>query len=116
MKIQLQEQTLRLRIDEAELAQLLAGTSVSNQTHWPDGRVEHHQLTLGGRAGWQRDGDGWRVTLSDTEVRAFAARLPSRDGLSLTLPVPGAEPLQLLFDVDVRDSVRHRRTHREDRT
>lgn len=116
MKIQLQDQSLRLRIDEAELAQLLAGTPVGNQTHWPDGQVEHQQLVLGDSDGWQRNGDGWRVSLNDSEVRAFAARLPSRDGLSLTLPVPGGEPLQLLFDVDVRDSVRHRRTHREDRT
>ena len=116
MKIQLQDQTLRLRIDEAELAQLLAGAPVGNQTRWPDGHMERQQLVLGGNDGWQRDGDGWRVTLSDTEVRAFAARLPTRDGLSLTLPVPGGEPLQLLFDVDVRDSVRHRRAGREDRT
>ncbi|SFS14195.1 hypothetical protein SAMN05216570_3035 [Dyella sp. OK004] len=115
MKIQLQEQSLRLRIDEAELAQLLAGTAVGNQTRWPDGRVEHQQLALGDRDGWQRDGDGWRVTMNDTEVRAFAARLPSRDGLSLRLPVPDGEPLQLLFDVDVRDSVRHRRPNREDK-
>jgi len=35
--------------------------------------------------------------------------------LSLTLPVAAGEPLQLLFDVDVRDSVRQRRPHREDK-
>lgn len=109
MKVQLQGQTLRLRIDEAELAQLLEGASVGNRTHWPDGRVEEQRLVLGHAHGWQRGADGWQVMLSDTEVRAFAARLPSRDGLEIVLPVPGGEPLQLLFDVDVRDSVRHRR-------
>jgi hypothetical protein len=109
MKVQLQGQSLRLRIDEAELARLLDGATVDNRTSWPDGRAERHELALGNAPGWLRDGDGWRVTLDDAEVRAFASRLPSREGLSLSLPVPGAEPLELLFDVDVRDSVRHRR-------
>jgi len=116
MKVQLQDQTLRLRIDEAELAQLLGGASVGNRTHWPDGSVESQQLALGDAHGWQRTGDGWKVMLADAEVRSFASRLPSRDGLEIALPVPGAEPLQLLFDVDVRDSVRHRRGKKEERT
>jgi hypothetical protein len=115
MKVQQQGQALRLRIDEAELAQLLAGTAVSNQTQWPDGRVERQWLVLGDGHGWQRDDDGWRMTLDDAEVRALAARLPSRDGLPLSLPVQGGEPLQVVFDVDVRDSVRQRRANKEDR-
>ncbi|WP_049621205.1 hypothetical protein [Frateuria defendens] len=115
MKVQLQGQALRLRIDEAELAQLLDGAAVGNRTHWPDGRVERQQLALGEAPGWQRDGEGWRVVLNDGEVRAFAARLPSREGLPMTLPVPDGEALELLFDVDVRDSVRHRRGGREGR-
>ncbi len=115
MKVQLQEQSLRLRIDEAELSRLLDGASVDNQTRWPDGTTERHQLALGSPPGWRRDGDGWRITLDDAEVRAFAQRLPSRDGLSMVLPVPGDEPLQVLFDVDVRDSVRHRRGGKEGR-
>lgn len=114
MKVQLQDQTLRLRIDEAELAQLFDGASVGNRTRWPDGTVEEQRLVLGPAHGWQRDADGWQMMLSDAQVRAFAARLPSRDGLEIVLPVPGGEPLQLLFDVDVRDSVRHRRGKKEE--
>lgn len=113
MKVQLQEQSLRLRIDEAELSRLLDGSPVDNQTRWPDGRTERHQLALGDAPGWRRDDEGWRLTLDETEVRAFAQRLPSRDGLAMVLPVPGDEPLQVLFDVDVRDSVRHRRGDKE---
>jgi len=115
MKVQLQEQSLRLRIDEAELSRLLDGLPVDNQTRWPDGKTERQQLVLGTTSGWRREGDGWRVTLDEAEVRAFAQRLPSRDGLSLILPVPGDEALQVLFDVDVRDSVRHRRGGKEGR-
>ncbi|MGO4700617.1 hypothetical protein [Dyella sp. 2RAB6] len=114
MKVQLQGQTLRLRIDEAELAQLLGGATVGNRTQWPDGKLESQQLVLGDAHGWQRRADGWQVILSDAEARVFAARLPSRDGLEIALPVPGGEPLQLLFDVDVRDSVRHRRGKKEE--
>lgn len=109
MKVQLQEQSLRLRIDEAELSRLLDGSPVDNQTRWPDGRTERQQVALGRGPGWQRDGDGWRLMLDEAQVRDFAQRLPSRDGLSMHLPVPGDEALQVLFDVDVRDSVRHRR-------
>jgi hypothetical protein len=113
MKVQLQGQTLRLRIDEAELAQLLGGAAVGNRTQWPDGRAEQQQLVLGGAHAWQRDGAGWQVVLNDGQVRDFASRLPSRDGLEVALPVPGGEPLQLTFDVDVRDSVRQRRGNKE---
>ncbi|MBQ4855859.1 hypothetical protein IMW82_14390 [Rhodanobacter sp. B2A1Ga4] len=113
MKVQLQGQALRLRIDEAELAQLLAGAAVGNETRWPDGRVERQQLALAHGHGWQRDGDGWRVVLDESEVRALGARLPSREGLSLSLPTQDGEALQVLFDVDVRDSVRQRRAGKE---
>ena len=108
MKVQLQDQSLRLRIDEAELSRLLDGAPVGNRTRWPDGRIENQQLFLGDAPSWQREADGWRVTLDETQVRALAARLPSRDGLSMTLPVSGGGSLQLLFDVDVRDSARRR--------
>ena len=113
MKVQLQEQSLRLRIDEAELSRLLDGSPIDNHIHWPDGRTERHRLALGDSPGWRRDDEGWCVTLDDAEVRAFAQHLPSRDGLALALPVSGGAALQLLFDVDVRDSVRHRRGDKE---
>lgn len=115
MRVQWQEQSLRLRIDEAELATLLAGGTVENTTRWPDGRDERQQLALAAQHGWRRHDDGWRIDLADAAVRELAARLPSRDGLSFELAVPGGGTLQILFDVDVRDSVRQRRTDKEKR-
>jgi hypothetical protein len=109
MRVQQQEQSLRLRIDEAELATLLAGGTVENATRWPDGRDEHQQLALAAQHAWRRDDGGWRMELADAAVRGLAARLPSREGLSFRLAVPGGGALQVLFDVDVRDSVRQRR-------
>lgn len=101
MRVQQQGQALRLRIDEAELAQLLAGEAVENTTRWPDGRVEAQCVALAEASGWQRTDDGWRVELPQAEVRALAGRLPSRDGLAFAL-----DGLEVTFDVDVRDRAR----------
>jgi hypothetical protein len=108
MRVQLEGQTLRLRIDENELAQLLAGNDAMNQTHLPDGRTEVQHLRLAAQLGWQRDDAHWHIHLPEAEVRALSTRLPSRDGLHFDLPAPNGGNLQLLFDVDVRDSARKR--------
>ncbi|MBE1159693.1 hypothetical protein [Dyella acidiphila] len=108
MRVQLEAQTLRLRIDEAELAQLLAGGHAENRTVLPDGRVEIQQVRLAAELGWQRDDAHWRIDLPDAEVRALSARLPSREGLQFALATAAGGTLQLLFDVDVRDSARKR--------
>ena len=115
MRVQLQGQALRLRIDEAELATLLAGGVVENATRWPDGRDERQQLALAMQHGWRRGDDGWHMELADAAVRELAACLPSRDGLSFELTAPGGGALKVLFDVDVRDSVRQRRADKEGR-
>lgn len=107
MRVQQQNQRLRLRIDEAELKQLLAGEVVGNITRWPD-TSEVQSMKLGERLDWQRRQEGWRMTLPASEVRELAERLPSREGLNWTLTVSDADALRILFDVDVRDSARRR--------
>jgi hypothetical protein len=114
MKLQLQGQHLRLRIDESELAALRAGGTLENLTNF------------GVHA--------WRQTLRQTDttdpvleasagccaieipkplIDAYAARLPCREGLSLSLhPIVGAM-LDVVLEVDVRDSVRTRGPRRE---
>jgi len=116
MKVQLKQQTLRLRIDEAELERLLAGDVLDNATVWPDGRATHQQLELADGPGWRRRDDGWRIQLADDDVRALAGRLPSLDGLHAAIPVPGHAPLELQCDVDVRDSTRRRYPKKASRT
>lgn len=108
MRVQLENQTLRLRIDETELAQMLAGGIAENRTRLPDGRHEIQQIRLASQTGWQREDARWCIELPDAEVRALSARLPSRDGLHFDLPTPDGGTLQILFDVDVRDSARKR--------
>jgi len=108
MRVQLEGQTLRLRVDEAELAQLLAGGDAANRTHLPDGRTEMQHVRVAAQLSWQRDDAHWHIGLPEPEVRALSARLPSREGLRFELPTPDGGTLQLLFDVDVRDSTRKR--------
>jgi hypothetical protein len=107
MRVQLERQTLRLRIDETELAQLLAGGVAENRTCLPDGRTEIQRVRLG-RLAWQRDDACWHIELPDDDVRALSARLPSREGLQFKLSTQDGNDLQILFDVDVRDSARKR--------
>jgi len=109
MKLQLQGQHLRLRIDESEFSALRAGAMLENTT------------ALGPCA--------WRQTLSQTDaltpaldavvnhcaiaipkhlIDAYAARLPCRDGLSMRVQPAGGPALDLVLEVDVRDSIRTR--------
>lgn len=110
MRVQLQGQALRLRVDETELAQLLDGETLVNTTRWPDGTVSEQRLFLGSDDAWRRDDHGWRVMLDAAAVRELAARLPSREGLHDAIAVPDGAPLEIRFDVDVRDSVHKRRS------
>jgi hypothetical protein len=111
MKLQIEAQHLRIRIDEDELAQLLDGHVVAARTHFAKAftmqvtlRLHHAVEPL-----FSGQADAWQVGLPEADVREHAARLPTRDGLRY--PLPGAQDvdaLELLFDVDVRDSVRKR--------
>ena len=109
MKVQLQGQSLRLRIGEDELARLLAGERVGNATGAGAGAVLRQELAMvpGDAPTFAADGDGWRFGLPEVAVRDYVARLPCRDALEFIL-AGGGEPLALSFEVDVRDSVRRR--------
>ena len=109
MKVQLQGQSLRLRIGEDELASLLAGERVDNVTGAGAGAVLRQGLAMvqGDAPTFAADGDGWRFGLPEAAVRDYVARLPCRDALEFTL-AEGDAPLALSFEVDVRDSVRRR--------
>lgn len=108
MRVQLEGQSLRLRINEDELTQLLGGGAVDNRTDLPDGHVEIQQVSLAPRIAWQREHTVWHISLPEVDVRALSQRLPSRDGLQFSLSTPGGETLLIMFDVDVRDSARKR--------
>ena len=112
MKIQLERQHLRIRIDEDELAQLLDGKSLSAQTRFAKAfSIDFSvRLTDVADANFGGNANAWIVSLPQTAVREHAARLPTREGLSFILSGNEADSaLTLLFDVDVRDSVKRRK-------
>lgn len=109
MKIQLQQQSARLRLDESELAQLLKGETLRTTTQW--GVVGDWSMALrlqaDERVSVAAAAEGTLINLPYEAVLALADRLPCRDGLAWDVEAGGAT-LQLQFDVDVRDSVRQR--------
>lgn len=113
MKLQIEGQHLRVRINEDELARLLAGQPLDARTQFARAfaigialrLTPHDTATFSGRP------DDWQISLPDATVREHAARLPTREGLRFPLAGNGdADALELLFDVDVRDSVKRRRS------
>lgn len=113
MKLQIEGQHLRVRIDEDELARLLTGEAIHARTRFANafavgfelGLVKAEAANLTGKA------EAWKIALPEAAVREHASRLPTREGLRFSLSGAGVEDaLTLLFDVDVRDSVRRRRS------
>ena len=111
MKIQMQGQRMRLRVDEAELARLQAGEILENLTRLPGGIDCRQQLRvtddLDARLVPVADA-GWCLELPRAQLESYVARLPCREGLGLHLPVSEGDEIDIGFEVDVRDSVRNR--------
>lgn len=109
MKIQIQCQSLRIRLDESELTRLLAGQNVENHTilagqgTWSQ-TVQLHAHSMVQLAGSPQ---ALMISLPQAPVMALSARLPSREGLSWEVAGAG-QTLQLHLEVDIRDSVRQR--------
>lgn len=111
MKLQIETQSLRVRINEDELAMLLTERPVTSITRFSREMTLSCSLRAvpGAAARFSGQADAWLIDLPLGDVRAHAERLPTREGLLFALESGEGEPLELLFDVDVRDSVRHRR-------
>ncbi|MBT2767391.1 hypothetical protein J7J08_07045 [Stenotrophomonas sp. ISL-67] len=109
MKVQLQHQSVRVRVDEDELARLLAGQTLSNLTRLGTAPPWALLIVLGTQdaASLEYEGHAPRIVLPAGLITAYSGRLPCRDGLSFRLE-QGHEALQVQFDVDVRDSIRQR--------
>lgn len=115
MKLQIEAQKLRVRVDEDELTRLLTGAPVESHTRFAAAFHMQVTLTLTTQADASLSGQpqAWLIALPRAAVCEHAASLPNRDGLRFTLAgACGEPPLELLFDVDVRDSARRRRSSR----
>jgi len=110
VKLQIDGQQWRLRIDEDELVRLREGRALDSVSHLPDGAAFRFSLALlpAAQATLQRRGDSWSFALPVERVEAYVQQLPSRKGLEFVLPAGAAVEWRLLFEVDVRDSVSRR--------
>ena len=109
MKVQLQGQHLRLRIDESELAALRTGTVLENVTRlgaitW---RQTLRQTNAMGPA-LDAKADACAIGIPRSLVDDYAARLPCREGLRLLLQSAEGVAIDFMLEVDVRDSIRTR--------
>lgn len=113
MKLQLQANALRLRLDERELAELLAGKPLLLALQQQGMTLMELRVVLAPSLHFAAAGSAWRLQLPEAKLRAYVQTLPRRDALAL--PLPGG--LSLDFEVDVRDSIRERGAKRRpDRT
>jgi hypothetical protein len=107
VKLQVQEQSLRVRVTEAELQDLLSGSALRLDLRFDGQGLLALEVATGPETSLQ-PGAVWRLRLSDTALRDYAETLPRRDALVAGLTGSGGESLRLEFDVDVRDSVKVR--------
>ena len=110
MKLQVDGQQWRLRVDEDELQRLRDGHSLTNATQLPGDAASGFTLTLlpAEQADVRRQGDTWTFGLPAGSVEDYVQRLPCRKGLDFRLSVNASVELRLVFEVDVRDSVNRR--------
>lgn len=118
MKLQLQPGSLRLRVNEDELARLLQNQPL--RLELVDGGlplfcldVRLHEVPNAGRVAYELHVDDprhWRLTLPVPAIAGYARTLPRRDALVLEPQQQDdtGAVLSVLFEVDVRDSVRVR--------
>jgi hypothetical protein len=107
MKLQVQQQSLRVRVTEAELQGLLSGSPLRLDLGFDGYDLLAVQVTTGPDTSFAA-GAVWRLSLSEAALRVYAGTLPRRDALVAELTGSGGEPLRLEFEVDVRDSVKVR--------
>lgn len=115
MKAQWQDDALRLRVDEGELARLLAGESLRLQARLHGRPLFAFELRAGEALALSA-GEGWLCVLPLAALRDYVATLPRRDPLVLWPDAGDAASLRLDFEVDVRDSRKQRGPAARDRT
>jgi hypothetical protein len=107
MKVQLQSRSMRVRIDEAELGELLAGATLDLHVGTAGQPLLALRVELADALTLQHD-HGWQLRLPSTEVHTYVDGLPRRDALVLQVEGEGSAALRIEFEVDVRDSVKVR--------
>ncbi|URL57997.1 hypothetical protein IM816_15525 [Luteibacter flocculans] len=111
MRVQLEDDTVRVRINEDELTELLQDVALLGSTSFGMAFTMRYAIdatdadacTLSGTA------HEWRMEVPRDALRELQAKLPSKDGLTFDIPGRDTVATTVRFDVDVKDSLRRRR-------
>ncbi|MET0934973.1 MAG: hypothetical protein ABWX83_03235 [Luteibacter sp.] len=111
MRVQLENDTIRVRIDEDELAELLQDVALIGSTafgtvftmRYAVDATDAPTCALAGHA------HEWRLEVPRAALEELRSRLPSKDGLVFDIPGNDTVATTVRFEVDVKDSLRRRR-------
>ncbi|URX64414.1 hypothetical protein KR767_10365 [Luteibacter anthropi] len=111
MRVQLEDDTIRVRIDEDELAELLDDVALLGSTAFGKAFTMRYAIDATGRDTCVLDGTAheWTLEIPRVQLLALKERLPSKDGLVFDIPGLDTVATKVLFDVDVKDSLRRRK-------
>ena len=114
MKMQIDGQSVRLRINEAEWGHLHATGEVEDSTRFSSTFEQLRRLRLGDLdIPMIESSPGlFSVVLPRAGFEAFAAERPRRDGFAFEWIETGAGALSVSIEIDVRDSHRQRSEER----
>lgn len=116
MKIQIQTGFLRVRIDEAELARLLQGQTLTERLVCAGQVMLSLTLGIADALALVPGAQGWRLDLPDAALRDYVATLPRKEALAFEWTDDADAVLRLAFEVDVRDSLQVRGARRRPAT
>ena len=111
MRVQLENDTIRVRIDEDELAELLDDVALLGSTAFGRVFTMRYAVDATDAASCALEGDAheWRLAVPRAQLTELKARLPSKDGLVFDIAGHDTAATTVLFDVDVKDSLKRRR-------
>jgi hypothetical protein len=103
MNVKFGRDSLRCRITNAELEQLLTGRAVTLEVPLPRGHAFRANINLTSAAAWQLDSDptGIWISIPKAEVQALAESLPSKEGIQKEFETAQGS-VAVTFEVDVR--------------
>lgn len=104
MKVQSAGQHLRVRVDETDLARLLAQGELDDATRFGPDTLQHRRVALVDDGAPRLDyaAGSWRLCLPRGAVERFVTSRPRRDALELQLWADTGAPLTIAFEVDIR--------------
>jgi hypothetical protein len=112
MRVQLENDTIRVRIDEDELGELLDDVALLGSTAFGRAFIMRYSVDATEAATCELEGNAheWRLLVPRTQLLELKARLPSKDGLVFDIAGHDTVATTVLFDVDVKDSIKRRRS------